>query len=102
MKILIVMGTRPEAIKLAPIIIELKRHPEVETRICVTAQHREMLDQVLGLFHLEPDVDLDLMEPEQKLPELTARVLIRVTEVLKKEKPDLVLIQGDTDRKSVV
>jgi UDP-N-acetylglucosamine 2-epimerase (non-hydrolysing) len=96
MKILIVMGTRPEAIKLAPVIIELKRHPEVETKVCVTAQHREMLDQVLGLFHLAPDVDLDLMEPGQSLPELTARVLIRVTEVLKKEKPDLVLIQGDT------
>ena len=68
----------------------------METKVCVTGQHREMLDQVLGLFHLEPDVDLDLMEPGQKLPELTARVLIRVTEVLKKEKPDLVLIQGDT------
>jgi len=96
-KVLIVFGTRPEAIKLAPVIRELRKHQElIETRICVTAQHRKMLDQVLGLFGIEPDIDLDLMEPGQSLSDLTARVLTRVTEVLKEERPDLVLIQGDT------
>jgi len=95
-KILTILGTRPEAIKLAPVIRELRKHSNIESKICVTAQHREMLDQVLDLFHLEPDIDLDLMEPNQSLPELTARVLIRISEVLEEEKPDLVLIQGDT------
>jgi len=96
-KVLIVFGTRPEAIKLAPVIHELRKYPElIETRICVTAQHREMLDQVLELFGIEPDIDLNLMEPGQSLSDLTARVLTGVTEVLKEERPDLVLIQGDT------
>lgn len=96
MKILTIFGTRPEAIKLAPVIVELRKYPEIESRICITAQHREMLDQVLKLFHLEPDIDLDLMEHGQSLPELTAKVLTRVSEVLYAEKPDLILIQGDT------
>jgi len=95
-KILVVFGTRPEAIKLAPVIHELRRHPELETRICVTAQHREMLDQVLKLFNIEPEIDLNLMKPGQSLPDLTVRVLIRMTEVFEDERPDLVLIQGDT------
>ena len=96
MKLLTIFGTRPEAIKLAPVIRELNKHADIESQICVTAQHREMLDQVLNLFHIEPDIDLDLMVPGQSLPELTTRVLMRVTKVLEKEKPDLILIQGDT------
>lgn len=96
-KILIIIGTRPEAIKMAPIITELKKYPEYfETRICVTAQHREMLDQVLLIFGIIPDIDLNLMEPNQALPNLTNRVLIKVTKVLEAEKPDVLLVQGDT------
>ncbi|MCD6238914.1 MAG: UDP-N-acetylglucosamine 2-epimerase (non-hydrolyzing) [Thermotogae bacterium] len=96
MKILTVFGTRPEAIKLAPIINELKKYPEIENKICITAQHREMLDQVLSLFGIEPDIDLNLMEPNQSLSVITSKVLERITELLCKERPDLVLIQGDT------
>lgn len=96
-KILIIIGTRPEAIKMAPVITELKKYPEYfETRLCVTAQHREMLDQVLLIFGIIPDIDLNLMEPDQALPNLTSRVLIKVTQVLETEKPDLLLVQGDT------
>jgi len=96
-KVLCVFGTRPEAIKMAPVIKELKKHPDCfETRICITAQHREMLDQMLELFRITPDVDLDLMEPNQALPDLTAKVIRIMTELLEKEKPDWVLIQGDT------
>ena len=97
MRVLCVFGTRPEAIKMAPVIKELKKHSDCfETRICVTAQHREMLDQMLELFEITPDVDLDLMEPNQALPDLTAKVIREMTELLKEEKPDWVLIQGDT------
>jgi len=96
-KVLCVFGTRPEAIKMAPVIKELKKHPDCfETRICITAQHREMLDQMLELFVITPDVDLDLMEPNQTLPNLTAKVIREMTELLKEEEPDWVLIQGDT------
>ena len=94
--IMLVFGTRPEAIKLAPVALELQKQPEVKTTICVTAQHRQMLDQVLGLFDLKPDIDLDLMQPNQTLSELTARVLARMDETLSNEKPDTVVIQGDT------
>ncbi len=95
-KIMLVFGTRPEAIKLAPIILELRKRPEAETAICVTAQHRKMLDQVLGLFDLKPDVDLDLMQPDQTLPELTSRVLSGMDRIFAWHKPDIVVIQGDT------
>ena len=95
-KILTVFGTRPEAIKLAPVIHELKKYPEIETRICVTAQHREMLDQVLNLFELRPDIDLNLMRPNQSLAEITAEVISEMEHVLEAEKPDVVVIQGDT------
>ncbi len=95
-KILVVFGTRPEAIKLAPVIHELRKCPEFDTRVCVTAQHREMLDQVLTLFGIEPHVDLNLMEPDQDLPGLTSRVLEGITEVLREERPHIVLVQGDT------
>jgi len=96
MKVLTVFGTRPEAIKLAPVIKELEKHPEFDSRVCVTAQHREMLDQVLALFHIEPDWDLDLMRKDQTLFDITADALRALEPVLKEEKPDIVLVQGDT------
>jgi UDP-N-acetylglucosamine 2-epimerase (non-hydrolysing) len=95
-KILTIFGTRPEAIKLAPILVELGKHPEIHSRVCVTAQHREMLDQVLSLFAIVPDIDLDLMQPGQSLSEITARVALGIDKVLQGEKPDVVLVQGDT------
>ena len=95
-KIMVVFGTRPEAIKLAPVILELRKHSEAETVICVTAQHRKMLDQVLGLFDLKPDIDLDLMQPDQTLPELTSRVLSGMDKIFAEHKPDIVVVQGDT------
>ncbi|NOY39543.1 MAG: UDP-N-acetylglucosamine 2-epimerase (non-hydrolyzing) [Nitrospirae bacterium] len=95
-KMLAVFGTRPEAIKLAPVILELQQTPDVQVRVCVTAQHRQMLDQVLSLFDIVPDIDLDLMKPDQTLAELTGRVVSGLDRVFKKERPDIVLIQGDT------
>ncbi|HEY76426.1 MAG TPA: UDP-N-acetylglucosamine 2-epimerase (non-hydrolyzing) [Thermoflexia bacterium] len=96
-RILSVFGTRPEAIKMAPVIWELQKYPDrIESRVCVTAQHREMLDQVLGVFRITPDIDLNLMQPAQTLPELTTRVVAGITEVLERERPDCVLVQGDT------
>lgn len=95
-RILLVFGTRPEAIKMAPLVHELKRREEAEVVTCVTAQHREMLDQVLDWFHIEPDYDLDLMEPDQTLAGLTARALQGTTEVIEHVRPDVVLLQGDT------
>ena len=96
LKVLTVFGTRPEAIKLAPVIKELGGHQGIQSRICVTAQHRQMLDQVLNLFDIVPDIDLNLMEEGQTLADLTARVLKRVDGILEAEGPDLVLVQGDT------
>jgi len=96
-KVLSVFGTRPEAIKMAPVVKELERHPEqIASRVCVTAQHREMLDQVLNLFEIKPDYDLDLMIPGQTLSGLTARVFTELDAVVAREKPDWVLVQGDT------
>lgn len=96
-RILTVFGTRPEAIKLAPVILELEKHPEqIESLVCVTAQHREMLDQVLEWFQIEPDLDLDLMQPDQGLAEFASRALVAVSKVLEEVRPDLVLVQGDT------
>lgn len=94
---LTVFGTRPEAIKMAPVIKELECHPDqVVSRVCVTAQHREMLDQVLDLFEITPDYDLDLMSPNQSLNALTARVFQHLDPILEAEAPDWVLVQGDT------
>jgi UDP-N-acetylglucosamine 2-epimerase (non-hydrolysing) len=96
MRVLSVLGTRPEAIKMAPVILELAKHPgRIDSLVCVTAQHRQMLDQVLGLFDIRPDFDLDLMEENQTLASLTAKVLMGVTEVLKQSKPDLLLVLAD-------
>ncbi|MCJ7541619.1 MAG: UDP-N-acetylglucosamine 2-epimerase, partial [Desulfobacterales bacterium] len=96
-KILSIFGTRPEAIKMAPVIKALESHPEkFQSRVCVTAQHREMLDQVLNLFEIKPDYDLNIMVSEQNLFDVTCNVLKGLKPVLEKEKPDWVLVQGDT------
>ncbi|HQE94022.1 MAG TPA: UDP-N-acetylglucosamine 2-epimerase (non-hydrolyzing) [Anaerolineae bacterium] len=97
LKVLSIFGTRPEAIKMAPVVKELERHPDrIISRVCVTAQHREMLDQVLTLFQIVPDYDLNLMRPNQSLSALTARVFTELDAVLAQEQPDWVLVQGDT------
>jgi UDP-N-acetylglucosamine 2-epimerase (non-hydrolysing) len=96
-KALSVVGTRPEAIKMAPVINELSSQPETfKSMVCATAQHREMLDQVLDIFGISPDYDLDLMRKNQTLSQLTARILTAIDEVIVKERPDWVLVQGDT------
>ncbi|HXF85732.1 MAG TPA: UDP-N-acetylglucosamine 2-epimerase (non-hydrolyzing) [Anaerolineales bacterium] len=96
MKILSVFGTRPEAVKMAPIVRLLKQTNDIESRVCVTAQHRQMLDQVLNLFQIEPDYDLDLMRDNQSLPELSAAIFTHLDPVLTEFNPDWVLVQGDT------
>jgi UDP-N-acetylglucosamine 2-epimerase (non-hydrolysing) len=96
-KMLIIVGTRPEAIKMAPLIRALGRRPrEFQTKVCATAQHREMLDQVLNVFKLKPDFDLDAMHPQQDLFDLSARLMLGLRDTLVEFKPDLVFIQGDT------
>ena len=96
-KILLVFGTRPEAIKMAPLVKALQKDTEhFETRVCVTAQHRQMLDQVLGAFSVVPDYDLSIMKDKQTLFDVTTNILNRIKEVLEKEKPDVVLVHGDT------
>jgi len=95
-KISVIFGTRPEAIKLAPVILALKAHPDFECHVCVTAQHRQMLDQVLQIFEIIPDVDLDLMKPNQTLAGLTARAITGIDQYLAEYKPDMILVQGDT------
>ena len=96
-KVLIVFGTRPEAIKMAPLVNEfLKDKVNFDTRVCVTAQHREMLDQVLDLFKITPDYDLDIMKPGQDLYDVTSNILLKIKPVLEKFAPDLVLVHGDT------
>ncbi len=96
MKLIVVVGTRPEAIKMAPVIRRLREEPGCQTILCATAQHRQMLDQVLSLFALTPDVDLDLMRPDQTMNELSSRVFAGIDAVLAREKPDWLLVQGDT------
>lgn len=95
-KVLTVFGTRPEAIKMAPLVHALANDERFEAKVCVTAQHREMLDQVLELFEITPDYDLNLMKAGQTLPEVTSRILMELTPVLKEFKPDVVLVHGDT------
>ena len=96
MRVLTIFGTRPEAIKMAPLAIRLGADSRFDSKVCVTAQHREMLDQVLDLFQLVPDYDLDLMKPGQTLSELTGRILTSVEGVLQSFRPDIVLVHGDT------
>ena len=97
LKVLSVVGTRPEAIKMAPVILELRKYPgSIQSRVCATAQHREMLDSALGVFGVQPDLDLDVMQPNQTLSSLTARVITAFDEAIAREEPDWVLVQGDT------
>ena len=97
LKVMTVFGTRPEAIKMAPLVLELEKHPdEIESIVCVTAQHREMLDQVLEIFGITPDYDLDIMKERQTLVGITSRVLEGLDKVIKEVKPDIVLVHGDT------
>lgn len=95
-KVMTVFGTRPEAIKMAPLALELAKRPEFEAICCVTAQHREMLDSVLDIFRLKPNYDLDVMEPRQTLSTITSKCLTGMDRVLEEAKPDLVLVHGDT------
>jgi len=95
-RVFCILGTRPEAIKLAPVILALKAHPEIDCRVCVTGQHREMLDQVLDVFDIVPDEDLNLMRKNQTLGELTVSAVSSLDQFMKKERPDFVLVQGDT------
>ena len=95
-RILLIFGTRPEAIKLAPVIHALRQTGKALVTVCVTAQHRSMLDQVLDLFEIRPDIDLDLMQPNQDLTDITQKVLAGIRDVLHKERPDWVVVQGDT------
>lgn len=96
MRVLTIFGTRPEAIKMSPLALQLAADPQFESRVCVTAQHREMLDQVLDLFRLVPDYDLNLMKPGQSLSELTGNILVGVEQVLESFQPDIMLVHGDT------
>ena len=95
-KVMLVFGTRPEAIKMCPLVNELKKHNEIQTLVCVTGQHRQMLDQVLEAFNVEPDYDLSIMKDKQTLFDVTTNILNRIKEVLEKERPDVVLVHGDT------
>ena len=95
-RVMVVFGTRPEAIKMAPVIKELKKVKDINTVVCVTAQHREMLDQVLNLFKIQPDYDMDLMKAQQDLFSITSGVLAGMKTILEKEQPELVLVHGDT------
>lgn len=96
LKVLTVFGTRPEAIKMAPVVLTLTKTEGIEAKVCVTAQHRQMLDQVLDLFKIKPDFDLDLMKPGQDLTDITSNVLIGMRTVFKQWRPDWVLVHGDT------
>lgn len=95
-KVMVVFGTRPEAIKMCPLVLELKKHNELSTTVCVTGQHREMLDQVLKMFSVVPDYDLSIMKPRQTLFDITSDILLRIRDVLSEVQPDLVLVHGDT------
>lgn len=94
--VMVIFGTRPEAIKVAPVIKELEKRKETNPIICITAQHREMLDQVLECFNIKPDYDLDIMKKDQTLSEITTRAIIGLEEVIKKAKPDIIIVHGDT------
>ena len=101
-KVMLVFGTRPEAIKMAPLVKEFQKHPqEFKTIVCVTGQHREMLDQVLRIFEITPDYDLNIMKQGQDLYDVTARVLTGMRDVLKDAQPDVVLVHGDTTTSTV-
>ncbi|MBV5112594.1 MULTISPECIES: non-hydrolyzing UDP-N-acetylglucosamine 2-epimerase [Bacillus] len=94
--VMTVFGTRPEAIKMAPLVLELKKHPQIKSSVTVTAQHRQMLDQVLKAFDIKPDHDLNIMKERQTLSEITSNALLKLDQLFKEEKPDIVLVHGDT------
>ena len=96
LKVMTVFGTRPEAIKMAPLVKALEASPAIEASVCVTAQHREMLDQVLDIFQIHPDYDLNIMQDRQTLADITTRALEGLYEVIGKAVPDIVLVHGDT------
>jgi UDP-N-acetylglucosamine 2-epimerase len=91
-----VFGTRPEAIKMAPLVKELEKRPNIKSIVCLTAQHRDMLDQVIEIFKIKPDYDLNIMKPNQTLSGITTEVITGIDDVIKKEKPDVILVHGDT------
>jgi len=95
-KVMLIFGTRPEAIKMCPLVLELKRRPEFETVVCVTGQHREMLDQILQCFQVTPQYDLAIMRDKQTLFDVTVSILEKLRAILESEKPDVVLVHGDT------
>ena len=95
-KVMLIFGTRPEAIKMCPLVLELEKRPEFETVVCVTGQHRQMLDQILDCFHVEPKYDLCIMQQKQTLFDVTINILSRLQTILSDEKPDVVLVHGDT------
>lgn len=102
MKVMSVFGTRPEAIKMCPLVLEMEKHPEIESVVCLTGQHREMLDQVMQIFGIKAQYDLNIMRPKQTLTTITTSVLEKMEDVLMKEKPDIVLVHGDTTTSFVV
>ncbi|MXI40508.1 UDP-N-acetylglucosamine 2-epimerase (non-hydrolyzing), partial [Escherichia coli] len=91
-----IFGTRPEAIKMAPLVLELNKQPQINSIVTVTAQHREMLDQVLEAFSITPDHDLNIMKKRQTLSEITSNALLKLDQLFQEEKPDIVLVHGDT------
>ena len=95
-KVMTVFGTRPEAIKMAPLVLKLKKDDRFEEVTVVSAQHREMLDQVLDIFNIKPDYDFNIMHKNQTLEEITSKVMIDLSKVIKEQKPDIVLVHGDT------
>ncbi|VTS15417.1 non-hydrolyzing UDP-N-acetylglucosamine 2-epimerase [Streptococcus pseudoporcinus] len=95
-KIMLVFGTRPEAIKMCPLVNELKKRPNFDVKLCVTGQHREMLDQVLNVFSVVPDYDLSIMKTNQTLYDITSNIMLNIKEILESEKPDVILVHGDT------
>lgn len=95
-KVMLIFGTRPEAIKMCPLVLELERHPEMETVVCVTGQHRQMLDQILNCFHVSPKYDLCIMRQNQTLFDVTINILQKLQRILAEERPDVVLVHGDT------
>lgn len=95
-KVMTVFGTRPEAIKMAPLVLELEKDAELQPIVVVTAQHREMLDSVLKSFDITPDYDLNIMKQGQSLSDITSRILVRLEDVIKEAKPDMILVHGDT------
>ncbi len=102
MKVMSVFGTRPEAIKMCPLVLEMEKYPEIESVVCLTGQHREMLDQVMQIFGIKAQYDLNIMRPKQTLTTITTSVLEKMEDVLAKEKPDIVLVHGDTTTSFVV